>query len=174
MSPSTNSKRARYGTRQFIEQAFRGANAKAGLKTSELTARVQELAGKSIPGPTIFQAARSLVRAKVLETRRDGREFRFSLAGTTAPESSRSPDPVSTAAAVQSIVAPSEPNAAKADAPRIGMPAELALAETGGRSVALPHRLEPGQVLILKHDEDAIVTVSNVHGRPVVEKHRIT
>ncbi len=37
----------------------------------------------------------------------------------------------------------------------------------------LPHRLDPGQVLVLRHDADSIVTVSNVHGLVKIEKHKI-
>ena len=77
MTPPAGSKRTRYGTRQLVEQVLRGPDSRDGLKTSELASKVQLLASKKIPSSTVFQAARSLVNKRVLEAKRDGREYRF-------------------------------------------------------------------------------------------------
>lgn len=162
MAPSADGKRSRYGTRQLIEQVFRDSANAAGLRTSELVLKVQSAsgAGSKIPGPTIFQAARALVRKKVLEAKRDGREFRFRLAGK--PE-----------AAAATSGAPRSDAAARAPSPVQVETAEEAPAPSSLPVTSLPHRLDPGQMLVLKHDEKEIVTLTNVHGRPVIERHAL-
>lgn len=166
MAPPSGVKRPRYGTRRLIEQVFRDSANASGLRTSELVTRVQSASGEGskIPGPTIFQAARALVRSRVLDAERDGREFRFKLAGK----------PVTTAMA-DSTEATSTPTRAEQPRPISG-PSEIPKADevrTAGTLPvsSLPHRLDPGQMLVLKHDEKEIVTLTNVHGRAVIEKH---
>lgn len=168
MTPSSGTKRARYGTRRLIEQVFNDPSNSSGLKTSDLVLKVQSAsgAGSKIPGPTIFQAARSLVKKKVLEAKRDGREFRFKLVGK--PESAASPslpDP-STSSAPTAIARPGQ-------APAPGLRLEEVQASASLPVTSLPHRLDPGQMLVLKHDETEIVTLTNVHGKAVIERHQL-
>jgi hypothetical protein len=167
VSPS-GTKRARYGTRQLIENVFQDAANSTGLKTSELVSKVQSGSGEGskIPGPTIFQAARALVKKKILETSRDGREYKFKLAGKRGQESgptlidtTRVPMPASEAIQGSTVVPPYRSDEAR---PQGSLPVS-----------SLPHRLDPGQMLVLKHDEKEIVTLTNLHGKPVVERHSL-
>lgn len=166
MSPPSGTKRARYGTRQLIQKVFLDPANAAGLKTSELISRVQSAsgAGSRIPGATIFQAARSLVKKKVLEAKRDGREFRFKMAAMLEPKSAPSPSEgqVSSAPLEAAGLGPVPVSAALSE--EVRSPASLPV-------TSLPHRLDPGQMLVLKHDEKEIVTLTNVHGKAVIERH---
>lgn len=166
MAPPSGTKRERYGTRQLIEKVFLDPANAIGLKTSELVSKVQSAsgAGAKIPAPTIFQAARALVKKKVLEAKRDGREFRFKLAGKqdaeTAPVSMERPHPSPPAQPVTggpSSIATTQEDPAL---PKESLP-----------MTSSPHRLDPGQILVLKHDEKEVVTLTNLHGKPVIERH---
>ncbi len=168
MAPPSGVKRPRYGTRQLIEQVFRDSGSATGLKTSELVSRVQSAsgAGSKVPGPTIFQAARALVRGKVLEAERDGREFRFRLATPSGSSASEGP-----------AEGPRAPSRSVATGQASSTVEPLRMEEvTVSASLpvsSLPHRLDPGQMLVLKHDEKEIVTLTNVHGKAVIERHPI-
>lgn len=166
MAPPSASKRPRYGTRKLVEQVFRNTENAIGLKTSELVAKVQSASGEGskIPGATIFQAARTLVKRKVLEAKRDGREFRFKLAAKIAP-SAGEPSPASVHGASKS-------DAASAELMAGGVPSSSAVvvpAPAVGSSPA--HCLDPGQMLVLRHDEKEVVILTNVHGKAVIERH---
>jgi hypothetical protein len=141
---AAGAKRARYGTSSLIKRALGDSSGSKGLATSELVARVQDLAGKKIPKGTVFQAAKSLVRRGAIKAVRQGREFRFTLSVGA---------PTATAAS-------SEPMSA-------GTPEGALTAFT------LPRTLDPGQVAILSHDGRTVVTLTNAHGKAQIERHPI-
>jgi len=166
MAPTSGTKKARYGTRALIEQVFQDPGNGTGLKTSELVLKVQSAsgAGSKIPAPTIFQAARALVKKKILEAKRDGREFRFRLAAHEGSNGARGQlEPR----------AASEPSGSLASALIAPSPAEPEAVQGHLPVTSLPHRLDPGQMLVLKHDQNEIVTLTNVHGKPVIERHPV-
>ncbi len=166
-------KRPRYGTKPFIQQVLGKPEFKDGLRTKELAVQVNQISDKKIPLPTIFQAARSLVKAKTLAAKRDGREFRFTLTGASGSEQgpaisrpARSPEPVISTGAVDRIEAPESLS-------RSGGLMEAAASASSLPPSTLPHRLDPGQMLVLRHSETEIVTLTNLHGKPVIERHTI-
>ena len=168
MAPPSGTKRERYGTRQLIEKVFLDPANAIGLKTSELVLKVQSTsgAGSKIPGPTIFQAARALVKKKVLEAKREGREFRFKL----AEKQDTGAAPSSSEFSASSSPSPSEipgPSAISTTHPDVILPRE------GLPGTSSPHRLDPGQILVLKHDEREVVTLTNVHGKVLIERHAL-
>src|SRR5579871_2965374 len=166
MAPPSGTKRERYGTRQLIEKVFLDPANAIGLKTSELVSKVQAAsgAGSKIPGPTIFQAARALVKKKVLEAKREGREFKFRLAGKqdAEPASSSIPSPRPSSPAQPMTGGPSSISTTQED---------FAQPKESLTMPPLPHRLDPGEILVLKHDEREVVTITNLHGKPVIERH---
>lgn len=172
MAARTSGKRARYGTRQLVERVFQEPSSKGGLKTGELVSKVQELTDRKIPGPTIFQAARTLVKKKTLESVRDGREYRFSL---VRPMDAIAPSPgaitatLSGSAKGEQTTGPAGPVSVGLGGtePVIGGPV------TPTSLVTLPQKLEPGQVLVLSIDGKTAVTLANVHGKAVVEHHAL-
>lgn len=168
MTPPSESKRPRYGTRQLIEEIFRDPANAPGLKTSELVSKVQSAsgAGSKIPGPTIFQAARALVRARVLEAKREGREFRFRLSGTQKAAADVGSTPSHSSESQADVTGPTGNLGGVSRTDEAPPPVSLPVS-------SLPHRLDPGQMLVLKHDEKEIVTLTNVHGRPVIERHQL-
>jgi hypothetical protein len=170
MAPA-GSKRARYGTKNFIKQVLANPDSKNGLKTSELVSKVQAIAGKKIPGATVFQAAKSLVKEKVLGSKRDGREFRFMLAGSANVP----PEPPAATPIIAKLTGPRETPSEPRPVGASLTSSELAIggAVTPSGLAASPHKLDPGQVLVLRSDEKTIVTLTNVHGRPIVERHPV-
>ena len=146
--------RTRHGSRKLILKVFGSASESRPLTTSTIFSRVATLAGTKIPEYSVRSALRTLVRRKVLRERRDGREKTYALA--SAPTSGR---PV-----IEKAPAPSsEPS----------MPAEIAPeVEVGGPILpALPHKLAVGESLILSVGVDYVESVTNVHGKLVVERH---
>jgi hypothetical protein len=144
-----STKRGRYGTKLIVERVL-GA-APSGLSTRQLVTEVRKIAGTGIPYNTVFQAAKSLVKARTASSRRAGREYIFS----------------------------SIQEHAEAGEPSVDRTKELAESSDGTGSmpsepsVAFPHKLDPGQVLVLSHDGKSVVTLTNVHGKAQIERHPI-
>jgi hypothetical protein len=143
------SKRDRYGTKTLVEQALKGAP--DGLPTRKLVTTVRGSAGNEIPYNTIFQAAKSLVKAGTATSERDGREYTFSL----------------TKAAVTGVESP------HARSELMEASEECACDCEGSEEPAFPQRLAPGEVLVLSHDGKSVVTLTNVHGKAQIERHLV-
>lgn len=180
MAPAS-SKRARYGTKKFIKQVLESPASKDGLKTSELVSKVQELAGKKIPSATVFQAAKSLVKERALASRRDGREFRFQVHAVEKAKETGFQVAEQARQAIANLPPDAEVRLRAAKLALEGT-ASSELSKSGGFASrasegvlgsSLPHKLDPGQVLVLGHDEKFVTTLTNVHGRPIVERHPI-
>lgn len=180
MAPPSG-KRTRYGTKQLIRQVLENPDSTNGLKTSELVSKVQGIAGKKIPAATVFQAAKSLVKGRTLSSRRDGREFRFAFASIKKSE----PIEITKAqTAPEMLAAPPSDLDTRISAAQatIEGPAPASVSRSGGFKGSadefsigspFPHKLDPGQMLVLAHDEKTVVTLTNVHGRPQIERHSL-
>ncbi len=149
--------RVRHGTRALIMKTFNEGEGKGKkLSTATLVESVRRLSGTKIPEPTIRASLRTLLRQNVLQARRVGREKVYSLA-TAGP----APRPKATTPTAIKPLAPQqtpaiEPQPYPAPTPPMS---------------ALPHKLAVGEVLVLHVGEAHVETVTNVHGKVVLERH---
>lgn len=133
------------------------------LSTSDILARVGKVSGKEIPEYSVRSALRTLVRRKLLKEKREGREKSYTFLGTgakapaAAPRTRRSRAPAAPKPPVEVAAAVVEAVAVTPEAPSAGP--------------SLPHRLAVGESLILTVGEEYVESVTNVHGRLVVERH---
>lgn len=145
----------RHGTRALILKTFDEAGGKK-LSTATLVAGVRRLSGTKTPEPTIRASLRTLLRKKVLQARRVGREKVYSLVAA----SSASPPKVATPT-------PSRPPAPQQAPVTEPQPYPTPTPPTG----SLPHRLAVGEALVLHISETHVETATNVHGKVVLERH---
>ena len=145
----------RHGTRALILKTFEEAESKK-LSTATLVEGVRRLSGTKIPEPTIRASLRTLLRQKVLQARRVGREKVYS----PATASSASPPKVVTPTA--SETPPPQPAPVIEPQP---YPAPTS------PTPALPHKLAVGEALVLHIGDTHVETATNVHGKVVLERH---
>lgn len=138
--PPVNGKR--YGTRSLVLEVLKASS--AGLSTSEIVSKVRKSSGTPIPEQSFRQVLRTLVRRKVVQSRRVGREKTYRIINQAPMNAS----PVPT-------VGPKAPS----------VPMVL------GTTNLPPHKLAVGEVLVLHVGETHVETVSNVHGKVVLERH---
>ncbi len=145
----------RHGTRALILRTFDEAKDKK-LSTATLVAGVRRLSGTKIPETTVRASLRTLLRQKVLQARRVGREKVYSpvAAATPTPPEVVTPTVSETAAPQPAPVI--EPQPYPAPTPP---------------TLALPHKLAVGEVLVLHIGETHVETATNVHGKVVLERH---
>lgn len=124
------------------------------MRTSELMERASQLSGSKLPGYSVYQALRTLVKNEVVAARREGRELTYRL---TASRSRRAPTP------------PPEPASPPATMPAPSTPTVVAPAAAAHPAV---HTLAPGEVAILHIGETHIETASNEHGQLVLAKQK--
>ena len=137
---------ARHGTRKWVLQVLGAPEAAAGLLTSRVMQGVARLSGTRIPGYSVYQSLRTLVRQGAVVAQRKGREFSYRLA--------------SRARGVRSTPATVPAGATLTPEPR----------GVGGSRVL--HTLAVGEVAIVEIGKAHIETATNVHGRLVIERHR--
>ncbi len=144
----------------MILEVFGQAGAPQTMSTSTLFDRVSKAAGGKIPEYSVRSALRTLVRRKVLKPRREGREKSYTFLGGSAP----------IASAPKSARVPRK---SSAPLPGPGVPNPPFPMPTPAESVvtASPHKLAVGEALVLHVGEKHIETVTNVHGKLVVERH---
>ena len=152
-TPPTTS--VRHGTRALILKTFDEAGGKK-LSTATLVESVRRLSGTKIPEPTIRASLRTLLRQKVLQARRAGREKVYSLVAA----SSASPPEVVTPTASEAPALPQAPVIEPQPYPAPTSP-----------TPALPHKLAVGEALVLHIGETHVETATNVHGKVVLERH---
>lgn len=140
--PPVNGKH--YGTRNLILDTLKAPSASGGLSTSEIVSKVRKSSGTPIPEQSFRQALRTLVRYKVVQGRRSGREKIYRISNPAAVSASPSP-----------TVGPKAPSV------------PLAIDTTN----LPPHKLAVGEVLVLHVGETHVETVSNVYGKVVLERH---
>ena len=145
----------RHGTRALILKTFDEAGGKK-LSTATLVEGVRRLSGTKIPGPTIRASLRTLLRQKVLQARRAGREKVYSRVAA----SSSSPSKLATPTTRQ----PPAPQPAPVIEPQ---PYPIPTPPTP----TLPHKLAVGEALVLHIGETHVETATNVHGKVVLERH---
>ena len=145
----------RHGTRALILKTFDEAGSKK-LSTASLMEEVRRLSGTKIPEPTIRASLRTLLRQKVLQARRAGREKVYSL----VPANSASPS----MAATPTVSETPSPQPAPVIEPQ-PYPAPTP------PTPALPHKLAVGEALVLHIGETHVETATNVHGKVVLERH---
>ncbi|MDG6970492.1 MAG: hypothetical protein JRN54_05220 [Nitrososphaerota archaeon] len=147
----------RHGTRALIMKTFNEGEGKGKkLSTATLVESVRRLSGTRIPEPTIRASLRTLLRQRVLQARRVGREKVYSL----VPASSASPPRATTPTATKPLTPQQTPVIEPQPYPIPTPPA-----------TAFPHKLAVGEVLVLHVGEAHVETVSNVHGKVVLERH---
>ena len=149
--------RVRHGTRALIMKTFNEGDGKGKkFSTATLLESVRRLSGTKIPEPTIRASLRTLLRQKVLQARRAGREKVYSLVPASSPSPSK---PATPTMSEQPALLP---------APVIEAQPYPVPTPPG---TALPHKLAVGEVLVLHVGESHVETVSNVHGKVVLERH---
>ena len=149
--------RVRHGTRALIMKTFNEGDGKGKkLSTATLVESVRRLSGTKIPEPTIRASLRTLLRQKILQARRAGREKVYSR----VPASLATPPKMATSA-VNATPAPLQVPDIEPQPYPIPPPPEA----------ALPHKLAVGEVLVLHVGESHVETVSNIHGKVVLERH---
>ncbi len=139
-------KRARHGTRNRILEAIKSDGGARPLRTAEIRKKVAQLSGKRIPDYSLYQALRTLVRKKVLQARRVGREFSYQLVSDK-----------------QVARAPKVPRRQRATGRQPAKPS----AEPGSPL----HKLAPGEIVILVIGTAHVETATNRRGRLVLERH---
>lgn len=108
-------------------------------------AQVAKASGKSIPEYSVRNALRTLVRRKLLQPRRKGREISYTLLSASPSRS---------------------PASARMEPEIIAVAEEIETATPAG-----PHKLAVGEALILAVGEAHVESVTNVHGKLIVEHH---
>lgn len=159
--------RQRHSARKWIVKALESADASVRMKTSEIQAKASKLAGEALPGYSVYQALRTLVKREVVAVKREGRELTYQL-------KERMPSKRGRPAAAPAVAAPASPPAAAppmvaAAAPALPAPPAPAATTT---ALALVDTLSPGEIAILHVGETHIEAATNVHGKLVVEKHK--
>ncbi|MCI4337502.1 MAG: hypothetical protein L3K17_10040 [Thermoplasmata archaeon] len=141
--------RTRHSARKWIIKALEGAKGSAAMRTSEIMKRASQLSGSEIPGYSVYQALRTLVKREIVAAKREGREFSYRLKASRGKGTAPSPAPT--------LSAP--------------IPAVAPVAVAAAPS-PIVHTLAPGEVAILHVGDTHIEAASNVHGKLVLERHR--
>ena len=147
--------RVHHGTRALILKTFEEAGGKK-LSTAALVEGVRHLSGTKIPEPTIRASLRTLLRQKLLQARRAGREKVYSLASIAPPSPSKVTTPTVSEPPAPQPAPVIEPQPYPAPTPP---------------TPALPHKLAVGEALVLHIGETHVETATNVHGKVVLERH---
>lgn len=155
-------KRARHGARRWILKALEPTVDGAAMRTSELMRRASQLSGTKLPGYSVYQALRTLIKNKAVAARREGRELTYRLTSATRRRTSA---PAATPPAP--AVAPT-PRPPVTPAP----PAPSAPVTPTVPTAAPVHTLAPGEVAILHIGESHVESATNVHGQLVLAKHK--
>lgn len=154
---SKKATRTRHGARRWILKALESTKDGASMRTSELMHRASQLSGSKIPGYSVYQALRTLVKNEVVAARREGREFTYRLSAARKRPSTTASAPA--------------PSPAPTPAPVTPSPAVAPVAATP--STAAPvHTLAPGEVAILHIGETHIESATNQHGQLVLARHK--
>ena len=145
----------RHGTRALILKTFDEAGSKK-LSTAKLVEGVRHLSGTKIPETTIRASLRTLLRQKVLQARRVGREKVYSLAAAAPASPPKVAMPTVSETPTPQPAPVIEPQPYPAPTPP---------------TPALPHKLAVGEALVLHIGETHVETATNVHGKVVLERH---
>lgn len=157
-------KRTRHGARKWLLKALEPTLDGAAMRTSELMRRASQLSGSDLPGYSVYQALRTLVKNKAVAARREGRELTYRLTGQHGRRPS-APAPPSVPATPTAPVQPaSTPPVAATPAPSPAPKPAL--------SPTPIHTLAPGEVAILHVGESHVESATNVHGQLVLAKHK--
>ena len=143
-------KRTEHGTRKWVLKVLESSTDTGEISSSEIRKRVAKLSGTKIPDYSVYQALRTLVRKKVLQARRVGREFSYQLSADKQAKPATRP-----AARVTSPKA------------RPGRPLSKPDAEAGREL----HKLAMGDIVILKIADTFVEVATNLNGRLVLERH---
>lgn len=160
-------KRTRHSARKWIIKALESADASVQMKTSEIQARASKLAGEDLPGYSVYQALRTLVRREVVAVKREGRELTYQLKERMPAKRGR-PSAASGMAPAASAPPAGAPIVAAAAPPAPAPPAP-AVTTT---ALALVDTLSPGEIAILHIGETHVEAATNLHGKLVLEKHK--
>jgi hypothetical protein len=148
--------RARHGTRKLILKVFGGPGAPSTLTTSAIVERVSKEAGSKIPEFSVYSALRTLVKRKVLKAKRVGNQKSYTFVDSKAT------------ARVPGI----PPSATKGRTrPVLENPPPLIPGSPFTQSPGMPHKLAVGEALVLNVGEEHVETMTNVHGKLVIERH---
>ncbi len=145
-------KRPRHDTRNWVLKAIKSVDGSQPMRTAEIRKKVAQLSGKRIPDYSLYQALRTLVRKKVLQARRVGREFSYQL--VSVKQVARAP----------ATRPPARPPSNKV---RPGRPLPKPDAEAGREL----HKLAMGDIVILKIGDTFVEVATNLNGRLVLERH---
>ena len=155
--PSKVSTRNRYDSRNLVLKILEEGPKRGGLTTTEVTRRVSELRGEKVPEDAVSAALRGLVGEKVLRWRRVGHKKAYRIPTPRAP-TVPGPSAGSPTASVAAFIVPEPAKPASEPAPPLS---------------ALPHRLALGEIAIVRHDGESLVSATNVHGALVLKRHRM-
>lgn len=149
MSPKRRSvARKLRGAQKWIVDELRAVGPGVQLATAQIAKRVAKSSQKKFHRNSIYNALRLLVRRGDLQVTRKGHEKLYRV-GSGAP----APPPAAAAKPARRRAAPRVPAGATAEA-----------------ELAAPHRLGLGDILVLEVGSGYIVTVTNLHGKLVVDR----
>ena len=161
-------KRQRHSARKWIVQALESADASVRMRTSEIQRKASKLAGSPLPGYSVYQALRTLVKREIVAAKREGRELTYQLKGRmpTAGAKRGRPAKVASATAPASVAAAVAPAMVAASGPAATAPA------TTTTALARLDTLAPGEIALLHIGETHVEAATNVHGKLVLERHK--
>ncbi|MHB8352566.1 MAG: hypothetical protein ACYDFT_07780 [Thermoplasmata archaeon] len=156
--PKKNKPKVRHDPRKWILHAFESVEGEAALSYSEILTKASSLSGSEIPGYSVYQALRTLVRRGQLKARGSGRKrvYRVTPTRPTAPPGQAPKDSRlgSKKTARSDAPAPVEPSTPWAPASPAGM-----------------HKIAPGEIALLHVGETHVETATNIDGRLVLKRH---
>jgi hypothetical protein len=145
-------KRTEHGTRKWILKVLESSNGAREISSSEIRKRIAKLSGAKIPDYSLYQALRTLVRQKLVQAHRVGREFSYQL--VSGKQIARAPT-------TRPLTRAPFPKARPAR-PLLNPHAEA------GREL---HKLAMGDIVILKIGDTFVEVATNLNGRLVLERH---
>jgi hypothetical protein len=149
-------KRQRHSARKWIVQALESADASVRMRTSEIQRKASKLAGSDLPGYSVYQALRTLVKREVVAAKREGRELTYQFkARMPASNVKRGrPATVTPTPALASTPAAAAPAIVAASAPAVPAPTAAPVVTT--TALARLDTLAPGEIALLHIGETPV------------------
>ena len=162
----------RHGTRNLTLEALEETRTGPAVATMAIIKQVRKLAGKRIPEETIRSSLKTLVRQRVVKGRKNGKEKFYKLVvapsaagATTSSGGTPLPERVPLnelfeghAKEPRHVVGWIDPKTERFKNVVVGEP-------------TLPHKLAVGEILVLELGVAHVETVTNVHGKVILERH---
>lgn len=138
------------GAQKWILAELRSLASGARLATSDISKRVANASQRKFHPNSVYHALRLLVRRGAIVATRSGHEKMYRISGPT-----------------RSVRGGTSRLVAEAPVPASPDPS------TSSPSTVLPHKLALGEILVLSVTGGEVLTATNLHGRLVLERHRL-